>query len=196
MSAGLRPVEHGPRMRNGTVLIIGDSKNPQGQRQFASQTPGATAVESVDLRDLVSFARSLDLKSKKALQQVVGFAEDVMTNVGGPGFLKRVETLQANRNPQARLSLEKYHYCKASLINQLFRECANCLVPLVSNRVSAAIGPEYFGAAFVHYKWLRVPRGQLFTMLLSALESNPVRLAARFHAGRLVRHPVVAKAGG
>lgn len=52
---------------NGTILIIGDSKNPQGQRQFASQTPGATAVESVDLRDLVSFARSLDLKSKKAL---------------------------------------------------------------------------------------------------------------------------------
>lgn len=83
---------------NGTVLIIGDSKNPQGQRQFASQTPGATAVESVDLRDLVSFARSLDLKSKKALQQVVGFAEDVMTNVGGPGLRKRVETLQANRN--------------------------------------------------------------------------------------------------
>jgi hypothetical protein len=91
---------------NGTVLIIGDSKNPQGQRQFASQTPGATAVESVDLRDLVSFARSLDLKSKKALQQVVGFAEDVMTNVGGPGLLKRVETLQANRNRKPASNLE------------------------------------------------------------------------------------------
>src|ERR1700676_2090858 len=72
-----------------------------------------------------------------------------------------------------------------SLIIQLFRECANCLVPLVNREVSAAIGPEYFGAAFVHYKWLRVPRDQLFTKLLSALESNPVRLAARFHAGRL-----------
>jgi hypothetical protein len=91
---------------NGTVLIIGDSKNPQGQRQFASQTPGATAVESVDLRDLASFARSLDLKSKKVLQQVVGFAEDVMTNVGGSGLLKRVETLQANRNYKPASDLE------------------------------------------------------------------------------------------
>jgi hypothetical protein len=91
---------------NGTVLIIGDSKNPQGQRQFASQTPGATAVESVDLRDLVSFARALDLNSKKALQQVVGFAEDVMTNVGGGGLLKRVETLQASRNRKPASDLE------------------------------------------------------------------------------------------
>jgi hypothetical protein len=31
------------------------AKSPQGQRQFASQTPGATAVETVDLRDLVAF---------------------------------------------------------------------------------------------------------------------------------------------
>jgi hypothetical protein len=90
---------------NGTVLIIGDSKNPQGQRQFASQTPGATAVESVDLRDLVSFARSLDLKSKKALQQVVGFAEDVMTNVGGPGLLKRVEIRMFKQSHAKRIGL-------------------------------------------------------------------------------------------
>ncbi len=95
-----------PPNENGTVLIIGDSKNPQGQRQFASQTPGATAVESVDLRDLVGFARSLDLKSKKALYKVVEFAEDVMTNVGGSGLLKRVETLQASRNRKAASDLE------------------------------------------------------------------------------------------
>jgi hypothetical protein len=33
------------------------AKSRQGQRQFASQTPGATAVESVDLRYLVAFVR-------------------------------------------------------------------------------------------------------------------------------------------
>jgi DNA helicase-2/ATP-dependent DNA helicase PcrA len=91
---------------NGSVLIIGDSTNPQGQRQFASQTPGATAVESVDLRDLVNFARNLDLKSKKALDQVVAFAEDVMTNVGGTTLLKRVETLKAERNRKPASDLE------------------------------------------------------------------------------------------
>lgn len=35
------------------VLIIADSKNPAGQRQFASQIHGAITVENVDMRDLV-----------------------------------------------------------------------------------------------------------------------------------------------
>lgn len=91
---------------NGSVLIIGDSTSPQGQRQFASQTPGATAVESVDLRDLVGFAQTLNLKSAKALNQVVAFAENVMTNVGGTGLLKRVESLKAERNRKVATDLE------------------------------------------------------------------------------------------
>ena len=47
--------------RDSCVLIIGDSRNPASQRQFASQTPGAVTVEAVDLRDLVAFARRFDL---------------------------------------------------------------------------------------------------------------------------------------
>lgn len=43
---------------HGTVLVIGDSTNPTGQRLVASQTPGATAVEAVDLRDLTTFGRT------------------------------------------------------------------------------------------------------------------------------------------
>ena len=54
----------------------------------------------------MSFARSLDLKSKKALHQVVEFAEDVMTNVGGSGLLKRVGTLQAGRSRKLASDLE------------------------------------------------------------------------------------------
>jgi len=92
--------------KDGSVLIIGDSKSPQGQRQFASQTPGATAVESVDLRDLVTFARTLNLKSKDALDRVVSFAEDVMTNVGGATLLKRVETIKAAKNRKPASALE------------------------------------------------------------------------------------------
>ena len=45
--------------RDPCVLIIGDSRNPASQRQFASQTPGAVTVEAVDLRDLVAFAQGV-----------------------------------------------------------------------------------------------------------------------------------------
>jgi DNA helicase-2/ATP-dependent DNA helicase PcrA len=95
-----------PPNENGSVLIIGDSKNPTGQRQFASQTPGAIAVENVDLSDLVNFARSLDLEAKDALNKVVSFAEDVMTNVGGASLLKRLETLKAERQRKPASDLE------------------------------------------------------------------------------------------
>lgn len=44
----------------GSVLIIGDAINVQGRHQLTSQTPGAMAVEAVDLRDLVNFARQFD----------------------------------------------------------------------------------------------------------------------------------------
>ena len=38
--------------QTGSVLIIGDSKSPDSQRQFASQIPGAVTIETVDLRDV------------------------------------------------------------------------------------------------------------------------------------------------
>jgi hypothetical protein len=82
---------------SGRVLIIGDSKNPQSQRRFASQTPGAVTVESVDLKDFVQFAERFDLNATNALSQLVGFAEDVMTNVGGTDLISRVTTIMAGR---------------------------------------------------------------------------------------------------
>jgi DNA helicase-2/ATP-dependent DNA helicase PcrA len=64
----------------GSVLILGNSRSPQSQRAFASQTPGAVTVESVDLRDLTAFARDLDINDNDALSRVVHFAESVMTS--------------------------------------------------------------------------------------------------------------------
>lgn len=77
----------------GNVLIIGDSRKPQAQRDFAGQTPGATTVEAVDLRDLVAFARDLDFKSVDALARIAGFAHSVMTNVGADDLMRRVRSL-------------------------------------------------------------------------------------------------------
>jgi len=85
----------------GNVLIIGDSTSPQSQRQFASQTPGAVAVEAVDLRDLVSFGQNFDPTAFDALEQLAQFAESVMTNVGAENLVRRVHSLMSGtaRNP-------------------------------------------------------------------------------------------------
>jgi DNA helicase-2/ATP-dependent DNA helicase PcrA len=92
---------------NGHVLIIGDSVNPPGQRQFASQTPGAVTVESVDLRDLVGFAKAFDLKGGDALKQLVLFAQEVMTNVGAADLLKRVDILKRGTSRKAPTDVER-----------------------------------------------------------------------------------------
>lgn len=97
--------DHQRRLRAGAVaaaegekvLIIADSKSPNGQRQFASQIHGAVTVESVDMRDLVTFGEGLDLASAGLLQHVVTFATTVMTNTGGANLLARVATLRAGR---------------------------------------------------------------------------------------------------
>lgn len=76
------------------VLIIGDSTNPDSQRRFASQTPGAVTVEAVDLKDLVAFAKRFDVASPQALQHLAEFAQSVMRNVGAADFIQRVSALR------------------------------------------------------------------------------------------------------
>ncbi len=81
--------------KEGSVLIIGDSTSPQGQRQFASITPGAATVEAVDLRDLTSFARTFDPAHAESTKHLVDFAGELMTNLGGAGLHKRLASLRA-----------------------------------------------------------------------------------------------------
>lgn len=85
----------------GHVLIIGDSKKPKSQRQFASQTPGAITVENVELGELVEFARDLNLAAADALNRVVDFAQNVMVNTGAADLLRRVQSIRnhTNKNP-------------------------------------------------------------------------------------------------
>jgi DNA helicase-2/ATP-dependent DNA helicase PcrA len=78
---------------NGNVLIIGDSTKPVSQQQFASQTPGAVAVEAVDLKDLVLFGQTFDPAIPNALDVLLQFAENVMTNVGAATLIQRVHSL-------------------------------------------------------------------------------------------------------
>lgn len=94
--------DHQRRLRAGAVtaaddekvLIIADSRNPTGQRQFASQIHGAVTVENVDMRDLVTFGEGLDLASPTILAHVADFATSVMTNTGANNLVARVATLK------------------------------------------------------------------------------------------------------
>lgn len=83
--------------RNGRVLVIGDSMNVAGRHQLTMQTPGATSVEAVDLKDLVNFARQFNLASPQALRQLADFASTLMTGVGTANLLARVETIRGGR---------------------------------------------------------------------------------------------------
>ena len=71
--------------------------NVQGRHQLTSQTPGAMAVETVDLRDLVNFARQFDLQGINPLAQLAEFASNVMTGVGAANLRTRVESLRGGR---------------------------------------------------------------------------------------------------
>lgn len=83
------------------VLIIADSRNRAAQQNFASQTPGASTVEAVDLQDLMAFANGFDVNAAGALSQLLVFAQSVMTNVGVPEMTRRLDSLQRGtaRNP-------------------------------------------------------------------------------------------------
>lgn len=85
----------------GRAELSLDAEHPRinliiAARLLASQTPGATAVENVDLKDLVSFARSLNLQSSRALGQAAAFASDVLVKS------RRARLPKAGRNCESR----------------------------------------------------------------------------------------------
>lgn len=89
------------------VLIIGDSTSPSGQQAIASQTPGAVTVEAVDLRDLLAFGRTFDIDAGTALDHLLAFAQTVMTNLGVPAFMRRLDSLSraTARNPATKAEI-------------------------------------------------------------------------------------------
>jgi len=90
-----------PSTTDGRVLIIADSRNRSSQQNFASQTPGASTVEAVDLQDLIAFGNSFDVMSAGALSQLLALAQSVMTNVGVSELTRRLASLAkgTSRNP-------------------------------------------------------------------------------------------------
>lgn len=103
------PVPH------GRVLVIGDARNPRGQRELASQTPGAITVEAVDLRDLIAFGRNFGLDSPQLFETLVEFAGSVMTNLGAAEMRRRFDSLRRGtaRNPPTPIEQESLNFAAA-----------------------------------------------------------------------------------
>jgi hypothetical protein len=82
-------------VKDATTLAL------SAQQNFASQTPGASTVEAVDLQDLIAFANGFDVGLAGALGQLLSLAQSVMTNVGVPELMRRLDSLQRGtaRNP-------------------------------------------------------------------------------------------------
>lgn len=201
---------------DGSVLIIGDSRNPGSQQRFASQTPGAVTVEAVDLRDLVSFAEAFDLASPLATSQILDFAQKLMTNVGATELTRRLDTLrrgharkEANEVENAALAFEadRRHRHVAALLVELNRQSgARVFRPAVFRACMQALQRcERDGTAFVEtaiamreeYRLVgrSLPRRAVgSTLLLKGLEAD---VAVVLRADELdARHLYVAMTRG
>jgi hypothetical protein len=86
-----------PVTKDGAVMILGDSLNVAGRHQIASQTPGATCVESVDLKDLTGFGKRFHLGAANAVEELLKFGASLMTNVGQAETLRRLTSLRGGK---------------------------------------------------------------------------------------------------
>jgi DNA helicase-2/ATP-dependent DNA helicase PcrA len=104
---------------DGRVLLIADSRNRASQQNFASQTPGASTVEAVDLQDLIAFGSSFDVASPGALGQLLTLAHSVMTNVGMAELTRRLESLARGtaRNPPTEAESSALSFRRAPSIS-------------------------------------------------------------------------------
>lgn len=179
----------------GSVLIIGDSKSPSSQQQFASQIPGAVTVEAVDLRDMVTFARSLNFTASNALDLIIEFAGSVMTNVGVADLMRRVAVLERGTERRGASAIEALALdfklapsptLAANLLSGISRETGvrthrpavlrACLRAL--NACDEAVGSSFYEAALAAREQSRLigrplPRRAVgSTLLLKGLEAD------------------------
>jgi DNA helicase-2/ATP-dependent DNA helicase PcrA len=125
------------RLQDGeSALIIGDSRNTAGRQRLTSQTAGATTVESVDLPDLISFARTFVPTVEQSLNQLVNFAASVMTGVGAAAFLPRIEIIRNGRNRTAPTPAE---HCAITFLDTLTHGSAAELLQCLSRQQGAHV---------------------------------------------------------
>lgn len=157
----------------GSVLIIGDSINARGRHLLTSQTPGATAVEAVDLGDLIQFTRNFDPTGPDALNVLLDFAASIMTGVGSAALLARVQVLRNGRprNPPTRIEAAAVAMAAAPSVSQAAnlleafrdRQGAHVFRPELLRCCLSALRTAAGGAVSLHAAALQVRERNRFT---------------------------------
>ena len=116
------------RPKGYKVLVIADSRNKIGQQKFASQIPGASTVEAVDLKDLTDFASVFDPTDPKAWRSLIEFSQKVMTGINFDDLLQRLKSIHAktNRLPPSEVELA----CFSMFERKTYQSCADLFVAL------------------------------------------------------------------
>ena len=194
----LEAANNGPAIRGGDTLVIGESTSPTNQQRIASQTPGATTVESADFKDLISFSKIFDHTSQDAFSDLVNFCSLFVANVSVDIFLKRVRSL---KNGTARIEateaegvalefLKDQSLYLASLLLEAISRKADCRTyrPDIFRTAIDALqladqGSVDFYQAVIHYRDLNRYIGRRVskravgsTLLLKGLEADTVIL--------------------
>lgn len=89
------------------MLVIGDSIRAAARHDFAKNTQGIDVVEPVDLRDVLTAAKSFDqLKSHDLLGQLLTISSNFMTGVDRAGIIKRLDSILNGRNRKEPTAIE------------------------------------------------------------------------------------------
>ncbi|MCG8311404.1 MAG: UvrD-helicase domain-containing protein, partial [Cytophagales bacterium] len=102
----VRAARCGHKASGETSLVIGDSRNATSRHKIAKNVPGIVAVEPVDLKDLTTYARNLDLTDGYSVGETLDFAESLITNVGAKATKGRIDSLKAGTARKAPSDLE------------------------------------------------------------------------------------------
>lgn len=155
---------------DGKVLIIADSRSRATQQNFASQTPGASTVEAVDLQDLVSFGRTFNIRSPAVLGDLLAFAQSVMVNVGVAELTKRIESLSRGtaRNPATDVESSALGFRNAPS----YRAAADLLMELHAQPNVRAYRPAIFHSVVKALRLAASPGGSLEESATRIREEN------------------------
>jgi hypothetical protein len=124
----LRAAQTLPPNPEGSVVVIGDSRNPTSQRLMASLTPGAIAVEAVDIRDFVEFAATFDPVTANSVALLVKFAGSLMTNIGAAQLIQRIDILRRKKARTPPTPME--HIVLSFAENPTFETASSALMQL------------------------------------------------------------------
>jgi len=130
---------------DGSLLIIAEGSDKEGQQNFAKRTPGASTVEAVDLKDLTEFAKSYKPGSAGCLGQLLAFGAAVMTKVDPDGMRTRLKALSGTRATKEATVAERA--AQAYVAQPSFDAAHRLLRALGKNPGARAYRPAiYYGA--------------------------------------------------